>query len=550
VPGFVVIQMEAAMKKLPIGIQTFRDLREDDYVYADKTKFVYDIINSGAKAIFLSRPRRFGKSLFADTVKEAFSADRSLFEGLFLGSSDWGFEKHPVIRIDMTMAKAADGPGTEAALCRMLEMQALREGLELAHTTAQAMFERLILLLSMKYESKVVAVIDEYDKPILDHITEIEKAQEIREVLRGFYGILKSADADLRLVFITGVTKFTQTSIFSGLNNLKDITFDEKYANICGFTEDEFDEHFGAEIPSLEEKYDPDAEEIIAIGAKDMRQTIFGWYDGYSWDGESRLFNPFSVLSFFDLRTFVNFWFATGTPKFLIDLIMKNPYDYFIPDDATLTIDDFDVVDPDYIELVPLLFQTGYLTVNHVEEIGGRKRMSLKMPNYEVRTAFNTHLVAAMTSTGVYKANADFRTIAEALSAGQPEKLQQVFGRAFASIPSHLHIPAEAYYHTIFYAIMKQHGFKILSEVNTADGRIDGVVDYGKHIYIIEMKYEKAKEGATAEEKATLLSKAIAAAFDQIESKGYARPYESITKKLHKVAFAVTARSDVKVEVR
>ena len=272
------------MKRLPLGIQSFKKIIEGDYVYADKTRFIYDLIN-GASYYFLSRPRRFGKSLLLDTISEAFSGDKELFKGLWIYDSDYAFPKHPVIRLDMSSISNKTPEVMEKDIMLTLRGKIRDEGFDIADGSPANMFMQLIEHLHRKYNQRVVVLIDEYDKPMLDHINDIPTADGNRQALRGFYGILKSMDPHLRFTFITGVTKFTKTSIFSGLNNLRDITMMEKYANICGVTTQDLGTYFSDHM-----EYISNLEDFSHF--ESVHDEILKWYDGYSWDGKTRVINP------------------------------------------------------------------------------------------------------------------------------------------------------------------------------------------------------------------------------------------------------------------
>jgi len=305
------------MKKLPLGIQNFREIIKDDYFYVDKTQYIYSLLND-ASYYFLSRPRRFGKSLLLDTISEVFKGEKQLFEGLWIFDSDYVFTKYPVIRLDMSNI-SNENPGIlKESLSAALKKRANEEELDVQDEISSDLFKHLIEDLYKKYDQRVVVLIDEYDKPILDHLGNLKVAEANRQILRGFYGILKSMDPYLRFVLITGVSKFIKTSIFSELNNLLDITLTKKYSNICGVTIDDFDQYFRDHIEYLSALNDFKAIDNI-------RDRILAWYDGYSWDGKTKVLNPFSLLSFFKQERFSSFWYASGTPKFLMDLIKKNP---------------------------------------------------------------------------------------------------------------------------------------------------------------------------------------------------------------------------------
>jgi hypothetical protein len=371
------------MKKLPVGIQTFREIIEGGYVYADKTGYVYDLIQNG-KYYFLSRPRRFGKSLLIDTIAEVFSGDQALFEGLAIASTDFAFDHHPVIHVDMTQMSIGSASELKESLVDYLSKTAKAEGVKLSNTLPPDMFRDLIESLHAKYGKKLVVLIDEYDKPIIDHIAEPEKAHANREVLGNFYGILKGQDANLRFAMLTGVSKFAKLSLFSKLNNLTDLTLWDRYTGICGFTEAEFDglfaEHMVAYRETMRARGDPGGDKNLA----QIRQDVFDWYDGFSWDGVTKVFNPFSLLSFFKKSEYSPYWYSTGTPTFLAAHFDKHPDEYATIQEAEVTERTLDSHDIENAPLVSLLFQTGFLTVRRKDRLKRPPVFSLGFPNIEV----------------------------------------------------------------------------------------------------------------------------------------------------------------------
>ena len=288
------------MKKLPLGVQSFSKIIKGGYVYVDKTKYIYNLID-GVSYYFLSRPRRFGKSLLLDTISEVFSGNKELFNGLWIYDSGYEFPSHPVIRLDMSNISNETPEVLKQSLLHELRMRSAEESLSITAEIPSDTFKQLIEALYKKYGQRVVVLIDEYDKPILDHLTDVKTAEANRMVIKGFYGILKSMDPFLRFAMITGVSKFTKTSVFSELNNLLDITMMEEYANICGVELDNLNKYFGDHMESLS------CHKRFAM-RDSIRDDILSWYDGYSWDGETRVLNPFSLLSFFIQKRFVGFW--------------------------------------------------------------------------------------------------------------------------------------------------------------------------------------------------------------------------------------------------
>jgi hypothetical protein len=409
---------------------------------------------------------------------------------------------------------------------------------------------QFIELLHRKHDERVVVLIDEYDKPIIDHFDEPELAQENREVLRNIYGVLKGMDAHLRFVFLTGVSKFTKLSLFSQLNNLVDLTLWKPYAGICGFTEPEFDSLFSEHLAAYQDatamaRADKGRGENLTT----VRNDVFFWYDGYTWDGATRVFNPFSLLSFFLKNQYNNYWYASGIPKFLSAALKERPQGYLDIQEAVITENLLDSHDIEKAPLVSLLFQTGFLTVKSVDE-GPPANYSLGFPNNEVSQSCSQLFLAGI-SEDTEPFNGTFaKSMRRSLDTGTPEDFEEPLRGLFAAIPYHLHIPAEAFYQAVFLAAMQFLGFRIQGELCTATGRIDGVIQRPDKLYILEFKYIKADAKVTTDERSRLLEAAINDAFEQIETKQYADRYLGTDGQVCKVAVAVCGRGDVRVRAR
>ena len=527
------------MKKLPIGIQNFKKIVTNDYVYVDKTRYVHELINDSSY-YFLSRPRRFGKSLLLDTIAEAFSGDKELFRGLWIYDSDYDFVKHPVIRLDMSGISSRTPEIMESSLLSNLKKRVADETLNINIEISSDIFQYLIEDLYKKYGQRVVVLIDEYDKPIIDHLDDIRLAEENRKVLRGFYGILKSMDPYLRMTFITGVSKFTKTSIFSGLNNIRDITMSSKYSSICGIDTDDLEKYFSEHIEHLSK-----LDEFSS--STNLCDEILAWYDGYSWNGKTRVINPYSLLNFFTEERFSNYWYASGTPKFLLDLIKTREEGYANLQNLDVgewALDSFDI---DNIEAEPLLFQTGYLTVKEVLPGARPPVYIMGIPNYEVRVAFNLHILAEFTEKSGSFTESAHRRIKAALEAGDLQSMLVIMRSLFASIPYELHIKQEQYYHSIFYAILNLLGFDIDAEVSVSGGRVDAVLELGDKVYVIEFKYEHCEKDAAPEERQLLSEKALTAGMKQIRDRDYADKYAGSGKTVYQAAFAFLGRDDVEM---
>ncbi|MDR1013698.1 MAG: ATP-binding protein [Coriobacteriales bacterium] len=510
------------MRKLPVGLQSFRKIIEDGYVYADKTREIHRLLQDGSY-YFLSRPRRFGKSLLLDTMRELFLGNRELFEGLWIAGpeSDYGFEPYPVVRIDMTQMSIKDAEALESSLTDYMLKQAQAENVEIDSGISSDVFRALIETLAAKHGRRVVVLVDEYDKPIVDHVDAPEKAQANREVLGNFYGILKGQDANLHFVFLTGVSKFTKLSLFSKLNNLNDITLRAPYANICGITEAEFDALFSAEFDAA------------------TRERVFGWYDGFSWDGETRVFNPFSLLSYLRDREFNSYWYSTGTPTFLAKVFEARPAEYADIQGVTVTERMLDSHDIENAPLVSLLFQTGFLTVTAADRKAEPPRYILGFPNTEVSSSLAELFLAAAPQIADPYGSALINGLQDALDEGRPEGIAAPLEGLYASIPYELHIGAEAFYHALFLAVMQFLGFRVQGEVSVARGRIDGVLERPNgRTYVIEFKY-------TAEASEEALDAALGAAFSQIADREYAARYAGTGREVYRLGIAVAGRGKV-----
>jgi hypothetical protein len=479
------------MRRYPIGIQDFSEMRTGNYLYVDKTSFIERLFFHG-KYYFLSRPRRFGKSLFVSALDYLFQAKKELFEGLYLYDK-WDWTKtNPVIKVSFSNIDHK-GLGLMEAIKTELGKNALKYEITLQSTTIAAMFRELIETLATKY-GQVVVLIDEYDKPIIDHLGKnTQQAIENREVLKSFYSILKDADPFLKLVFITGVSKFSRVSIFSDLNNLIDITTDADFSAICGISQEELETNFTEEL----QKFDP--------------EQIKKWYNGYSWDEGISVYNPFSLLNFFMKGKFKNYWFETGTPTFLINLSKKQHlYDF---ENIKVEESGLSAYDIENLRLIPLMFQTGYLTIKEPEDMG---IYTLSYPNEEVRQSYlnmlaNNYIQDPILSGRVWASN-----LFKALEMGEIDKLQSLFNTVFKSIPYEIwQKENEHFYHAIIHLTFRLLGIYLESQVQTSDGRMDALVQTNKYIYAFEFKLD----GSATE------------ALQQIKDKGYLQPYQNQHKE-------------------
>ena len=519
--------MENNRKKLPIGIQSFEEIRRGGYYYVDKTQFVKKLADTG-KYFFLSRPRRFGKSLFLDTLRCAFEGKKELFEGIYL-EKNWNWEeRYPVIRFDFAEQKVKSAEELEEFINFKIKENAKRLGVQIDAGRYYIAFMELIRKTAETKKKQVVLLIDEYDKPILDNIENEKLAEETREVLKGFYQIIKPADPYLRFVFLTGVSKFSKVSLFSGLNNLQDITLHPEYNEICGYTQEEFESTFADRV-----------EELVREQGEHILERIKLWYNGYRWGGYEKLYNPFDILLFLSEKRFRPFWFETGTPEFLVKLLMERKY--YIPDIEELRVgerllESFDVGD---IEPETLLFQTGYLTIKEIKEVLlGRREYILTYPNFEVRNALTDWILDKLSGNRTAKTENQSRLV-ELIDRNDFSGLQNLFQSFFASIPYEWYRKNqlsgyEGYYASIFYAYFTSTGFDVHVEDATSRGKIDMTVLYKNRAYIFEFKVVSSTEWRRkrANRKKTRRSKEKSA-LSQIKEKKYWEKYEDIADEIY-----------------
>ncbi len=490
--------MNAARKKLPIGIPTFSKMILGGYYYADKTGLAHRLIEQGSY-YFLSRPRRFGKSLLLDTLKEIFEGNEALFRGLQIHPlRDWS-QQHPVIKIDFSGDTLSSQEELVGSISQQLEDHERKFNLPARYPDNRGRLRDLIARIHEQCGQQVVVLVDEYDKPILDNIESTDIALAMRERLKNLYGVLKGVDAHLRFVMLTGVSKFSKVNLFSGLNNLNDITISPTWSSICGYTNQDVETVFAPELTGLD------------------REKIRLWYNGYNWRGEA-VYNPYDLLLLFSEREFHPWWFSTGTPSFLIKLMAKSGF--FIPKLAKLRtgaelISTFDV---DSIAPEALLFQAGYLTIHHCEQsAAGNWRYTLGYPNREVEISLNTALLTSYTPPDGNRAENSIR-LEELLGANDVTGLRDLFQSFFASVPYQWYTNSpianyEGYYASVFYSYFAALGFDCRVEDATNHGRIDMTVILPARIFVFEFKVvELLPEGR---------------ALQQIKDKAYADKYRA-----------------------
>ena len=500
-------------RKLPIGIQNFRQIREEGYYYADKTGHIGRLLNDG-KHFFLSRPRRFGKSLLLDTIKELFEGSEELFRGLAIHEAWKWCERHPVVRLDFGEGGFMSPGDLLADVMAQLDAIERKVGLRSNIATAPRRLGGLLEALHERTGKRVVVLVDEYDKPILDALGQPEVARANRDFLRGLYSTTKTRDSHLRFTLLTGVSKFSKVSLFSGLNNLIDLTLMPRYATICGYTESDLDTVFEPAMAGFD------------------RDEVREWYNGYHWRGEP-VYNPFDVLQLLLNREFGPWWFETGTPSFLVDTLTRRgiatyELDGMLTDDRLLS--SFDV---DEISVEALLFQTGYLTIVEAIRRRGRLRCTLGYPNREVKESLNSVLLEKLTGGLANRALATDRLYDHFLSHDLAA-VEVDFRAIFAGIPTDWHRRNnignyEGYYASVFYSCLATLGLDVRVEDASSAGRLDLALRVAGHVYLFEFKVvERAGEGA---------------ALKQLLTRGYADKYMSVGEPIHMVGVEFSKKS-------
>lgn len=487
--------------KLPIGIQDFKTIVSDGYTYIDKTKLIYQIITQG-KPYFLSRPRRFGKSLLISIFEAIFTGKRNLFKGLWIDHSDWNWIEYPVIRLDMSVINSRTPEMLERSLIAILKEIAAKYHLTIEGETASDHLSQLVRNLAQTAEQKVVVLIDEYDKPILDNINDLDLAKMNQNILQQFYTILKAKDEYLQFIFLTGVTKFSKVSLFSGLNNLNDITMSNDYSTLLGLTREELDHYFSKDIQ--------DVAAANELSTEECYDQIKEWYNSYKFSKQGGLvYNPFSTLRLLDSKDFVAHWFETGTPAFLIDLMKARQFDLSNLEQINVSMQSFSSFDIEDLPTLPLLYQTGYLTIKaYLPHINA---FCLGFPNREVSQSFSDNLLTTFASSKV-ECSKFLVEITSNLYIDPWDYTQffTIMEKLFALIPYDLYVKQEKHFHSLFYLIIKLAGFQISAEIHTHQGRADAALETKGKIIIFEFKLDKSAR----------------VAIDQIKDKGYHKLYQ------------------------
>ena len=494
------------MKKLPIGIQTFEKLREGDYLYADKTQLVYELAHSGGNYFFLSRPRRFGKSLLLTTLKAYFEGRKDLFEGLKIMELEHDWKQHPVLHLDLNTGDYTSVEGLWDMFRSHVQRWETTYGIQPQDVSVPMRFANILNSLQ-----DVVVLVDEYDKPLLQTMDDVELQDRFRTILKSMYSVLKTCDAHIRFALLTGVSRFSHVSIFSDLNNLRDITLNNTYAAICGITEEELRTVFAEHISNLAKQQ--------GTTDKDILEQLKAMYDGYHFtDMMVDVYNPFSLLNAFADGDFRSYWYQSGTPTFLIKMLENNHVD--IPDLSDGKVVANSLADTDSVgdNWMALFFQTGYLTIKGYDRV--LRSYYLGFPNREVEMGFVQSLIPHYTQRNNNQTATFIQVSYKALMSGDPEGFLRQMQSFLAGVPYELVRPSENYYQTVVYLLCRLLGFYTQAEYHTSRGRIDMVLQTNDYIYIFEFKIDLPVE--TAEK--------------QIEERDYALPFVNDSRKLFSVA--------------
>ena len=516
-------------KKLPVGIQGFEKIRTDNFLYVDKTEYVYQLVHNNVP-YFLSRPRRFGKSLLLSTMKAYFEGRRELFFGLAIEkleeNNKYAWTAYPVFYFDFNGANYQESGALENKLSYMLQEWEEKYDSENNGNTLSERFQNLLKKANEKTGLRAVVLVDEYDKPLLDVVENEELQEHNKEVFKGFFSVLKSCDEIIQFIFITGVSKFHKVSIFSDLNQLKDVSLTKAYAGACGITEKELGKYFSSEITELANEHGLSVEECHRI----LKKT----YDGYLFHHSGiSVFNPYSLLNAFSDKEFGSYWFETGTPTFLVNKIRESEFDLRKFTNQSIYASEATLKDytGDTFDLVPLLYQTGYLTISAYDT--GKKRYTLCFPNEEVKYGFLESLMPSYVPKATAGNGLDIFTLDEYVENGQLNSIRDVLAALFANITyTTKDDPFEHYFQAVIYLVFTLLGKLTVCEMHTYTGRIDCKVETLEYIYLFEFKRDDTAE----------------AALEQIDSKDYALPFVADSRKLYKIGVSFDSESRKLVE--
>ena len=482
------------LQKLPLGLSTFSRLREERCLYVDKTESAYNLITQGYR-YFLSRPRRFGKSLFVSTLDEILRGNKALFQDLWISKSDYAWHEHGVIKLDLSTIVIATSDDLRTGICRILKDISVRYKLdiEVDANKVDAALDSVVHALHARFD-RVALLVDEYDNPILKSLHDPENARSVRNALQSFFTVVKGLDAYINFVFITGVSSFAKAGLFSGMNNLRVITLQKQYAAICGYTDEELDHYFAPHMEawSIAEN----------IPYPELRAKVRDWYNGYHFGANtSSVYNPFSVMNAFDEQAFKNFWFQSGTPTFLIEELTKEyrqkDYHIFDVDHFQVFEDSLGSFDIGTTPVETLMFQTGYLTVKAYDKES--TFYTLSYPNFEVKTALQRLILGILSEMSLASTEQITLKVIQAFRQKKIDEIVSLLKQLFVKIPYQLHMKDEKFYHALLQILFDAAGLRTLSEHSISHGRIDMIVEVPTCIYVIEVKLNQSAESALAQ---------------------------------------------------
>lgn len=477
------------MQRLPLDTSTFSLLRKSNYLYVDKTEHIYSMI-TGGRRFFLSRPRRFGKSLLISTMKEILSTNKELFHGLWIENSDYNWHEHGIINLDFSKMEVSTLEVFERNLIREFAKiaRSYNINLNIEDKTVNMAFEDLVDLLFARFK-RVAVLVDEYDSPMIHTLSDETLATRIRDRIQKFFSAIKSLDEQIHFAFITGVSSFAKAGLFSGINNLQILTLQDDYATICGYTDQEIDHYFPGHITAWAQKE--------KISYDELRQKIKTWYNGYHFGEDvTAVYNPFSLMNALHSKRFDNFWFESGTPTFLINVLKKNIHN-FDPDKMITTKTSLGVFDVGKTPLAALMFQAGYLTITQYDSASGL--YTLDYPNEEVRVSFQKYLLEVFADISPDSADRLFAELHRAFEGHHIDEIVALLKQLFAHVPYQLHMPEEKFYHALLMMMCIGARIKAQSEYSTDHGRIDLVLELPRTIYVIEVKFNKTAAEALAQ---------------------------------------------------
>ena len=497
--------------KYPIGVQNFTDLRQSEYVYVDKTHLIYRLVSTG-KYYFLSRPRRFGKSLLVSTMEAYFKGKKELFKGLAIEDMEKDWVEYPVLHLDLNGSKYMYPEDLNVVLTQHLDNWESEYSISPRYKDLEARFKDVIDAAYEKTGRQVVILIDEYDKPIVNNLDNKELSDYYRAVLQGFYGVIKSMGEQTKFCLLTGVSKIGKLSIFSTLNNLTDISLNADYADICGISEDELKEYFDDSVTELASAHSLSKDECYA--------KLKRMYDGYHFDRSAKVgvYNPFSLLNTFYSKEFSEYWFETGTPTMLVNAMKQTSFDVTaLSDSVIVSSEDLKGMQDIAQRPVPLFYQTGYLTIKGYDK--EFQEFTLGFPNDEVKNGFLRFIYSYYVPVNPAEGNTTTSRMARALRAGKPDEFMKILDAIFSGTTYQIEINTERSFQQAMYIIMELLGEYVEAERHTSNGRIDLLLQTKDYIYIVELKIDNTAD----------------AALQQIEEKGYARPFVNDSRRIFKI---------------